>query len=1284
MSPDQTSRTAQPPFGLLREILQSILEEDLLHVLNLISGHSITLLNGYSCHIRLYDEKTGYLVLAGGQGPYLEIAEVQRPLDSHHLSAKVFATHKTIVLDSLQALPEFIKLQQETERSEAARRFFKQAKSQIIMPIVCKGKCIGITSIYSSVEGFFNTEKVKIFEDINRITALAIEHHRLKKIQQEDTEERKRRIQLTHELSAHFRTQIHLPELLVTVVQKTWERIGAEAVNLFLLNPKDNQLHKEATYSDGGILDFAETIPPGEGLTGRTFANDSSFSLRNDADAILQTTIPSYYEQYLRLPSQSFRQYLGVPLINEAGNAFGVFEVINKKSRSYSIDHPQLDREGFSSDDVELLQLIANIISIVIIDLRKNNNLQLLSRISEKITSSFNRKQILETVVHSIIELDYDGALLAFFHNSRIEAIESGGLSINPAEWSGLAIDLANCQGCLQPGRQSSGQTKMGQPLYRTCIDLSDPCCTMPFAALLAQKGYQSLICFPLMLEGALIGTLQVLMKNRYEFSAAEIDLLQAFANQTAVAIQTCQLFEEKNRTIATLEQLQSIGKAVSGFTNLNQILDTILNEITKQPFGFSYGTITLKLGDRIKTVAGSKNVSEEWIRLSDYSVDSEDIQADIIRKGKPEILKEWDPRFNKEIFERFGHDRLIRAFVPIKFRLEILGTLEVGDLLQHRPSISRQELAVLEAFMDYAGIAIKNAGLFKVQAQRTQSMVDVEEAIKEIIESNNLPDILQSTVNHAVQLAGADAGYIALCSKTDTLLKPAVQTASNLSAPTIDYSVSRDITARVVQTKQVQIYQAPAAPGRDPAARTSHSAMAVPLTYEGEVIGVLNVHANRANAFSHDALSLINILAGQASLVIQKQRYFDSLESLSSQFDYLKDLDLLYEEIIDKTNMTMDTRYSILWKLRDDGVLVPVAGAGAFRQHDCAIREIPPGSDPLQRAVAGADLQSYEDIQKEESFVNQKAVRKLKLHSMLAIPIFIQNKEIDVLLLNTYGNRPLHFSRIEIRLYQILAIKANAAISLALRASEQAKVLDMLTNHARLIGTGQIAMGFAHDSRNSLHTINALLSTLIDTIPAATRQRPEIEDVIHTLTAETEQLGTYFGRLTNYARLVDSIFETNDLHEIIQFVGKIFSPKMSKKKISIDMADIEDGLGIECDRYQIEQVFMNLINNSIYAIDEARTERLKIHGQITIRARRIGERAEIYFTDDGIGIVQSNIPQIFEPFFSTKGKKGTGFGLTICRLVVEKNHKGVISVKSDFGSGTTFYISLPLKAEKN
>jgi|GEM_PF-1684422 len=1279
MSPDQTSRTTQPPFGLLREILQSILEEDLTQVLNLISGQSITLLNGYSCHIRLYDEKTGCLVLAGGQGPYLAIAESRRPLDSHHLSAKVFATQKTIVLDSLQALPEFIKLQQETKQTEAARRFFKHAKSQIIMPIVCKGKCIGITSIYSSVEGFFDTEKVRIFEDINRITALAIEHHRLKKIQQEDTEERKRRIQLTHELSAHFRSQIHLPELLVTVVQKTWERIGAEAVNLFILNPKDNQLHKEATYSDGGILDFAETIPPGEGLTGRTFSNDKAFSLLNDAGAIQQTTIPSYYKQYLRLPSQSFRQYLGVPLINEAGNAFGVFEVINKKNRSYSLDHPQLDREGFSSDDVELLQLIANIISIVIIDLRKNSNLQLLSRISEKIASSFNRKQILETVVHSIIELDYDGALLAFFHNNRIEAVESGGLSMDPAELSGLAIDLADCLACLQP----SGQINMGQPLFRTCIDLSDPCCTMPFAALLAQKGYQSLICFPLMLEGAIIGTLQVLMKNRYDFSAAEIDLLQAFANQTAVAIQTCQLFEEKNRTIATLEQLQSIGKAVSGFTNLNQILDTILNEITKQPFGFSYGTITLKLGDRIKTVAGSKNVSEEWIRLSDYPLDSEDIQADIIRKGKPEILKAWDPRFNKEIFEKFGHDRLIRAFVPIKFRLEILGTLEVGDLLQHRPSISRQELAVLEAFMDYAGIAIKNAGLFKAQAQRTQSMVNVEEAIKEIIESNNLPDILQSTVNHAVQLAGADAGYIALCSKTDTLLKPAVQTPSSLSAPTIDYSVSRDITARVVQTKQVQMYQAPA-PGRDQAAGTSHSAMAVPLTYEGEVIGVLNVHANRANAFSHDALTLINILAGQASLVIQKQRYFDSLESLSSQFDYLKDLDLLYEEIIDKTNATMDTRYSILWKLRDDGALVPVAGAGAFRQADCVIREIPPGSDPLQRAVAGADLQSFEDIQKEEAFVNQKVVRKLNLHSMLAIPIFVQNKEIDVLLLNTYGNRPLHFSRIEIRLYQILAIKANAAISLALKASEQARVLDMLTNHARLIGTGQIAMGFAHDSRNSLHTINALLSTLIDTIPAPTRQRPEIEDVIHTLTAETEQLGTYFGRLTNYARLVDSIFETNDLHEIIQFVGKIFSPKMSKKKINIDMTDIEDGLEIECDRYQIEQVFMNLINNSIYAIDEARTQRLKIHGQITIRARRIAERAEIYFTDDGIGIVQSNIPQIFEPFFSTKGKKGTGFGLTICRLVVEKNHKGVISVKSDFGSGATFYISLPLKAEKN
>ena len=116
----------------------------------------------------------------------------------------------------------------------------------------------------------------------------------------------------------------------------------------------------------------------------------------------------------------------------------------------------------------------------------------------------------------------------------------------------------------------------------------------------------------------------------------------------------------------------------------------------------------------------------------------------------------------------------------------------------------------------------------------------------------------------------------------------------------------------------------------------------------------------------------------------------------------------------------------------------------------------------------------------------------------------------------------------------------------------------------------------------------------------------------------------------------------------------------------------------------QIEQLMMNLFNNSIYAIHKAKMEKLKPLGKIEILTNKSdSEYVEIFVTDDGIGMLATDLPHIFEPFFTTKGKEGTGFGLTICKLITEKNHNGELSARSVFGKGTTFQIKLPLNLNK-
>ena len=104
-----------------------------------------------------------------------------------------------------------------------------------------------------------------------------------------------------------------------------------------------------------------------------------------------------------------------------------------------------------------------------------------------------------------------------------------------------------------------------------------------------------------------------------------------------------------------------------------------------------------------------------------------------------------------------------------------------------------------------------------------------------------------------------------------------------------------------------------------------------------------------------------------------------------------------------------------------------------------------------------------------------------------------------------------------------------------------------------------------------------------------------------------------------------------------------------------------------------LTQVFLNLLVNAGQAIEDK--------GTIEIRTEVVGEEVRIAIEDDGIGIAPENLAKVFDTGFTTKGVgKGTGLGLAICVKIVRAHH-GRIEVVSQPGSGTTFTVTLPLRA---
>jgi len=158
--------------------------------------------------------------------------------------------------------------------------------------------------------------------------------------------------------------------------------------------------------------------------------------------------------------------------------------------------------------------------------------------------------------------------------------------------------------------------------------------------------------------------------------------------------------------------------------------------------------------------------------------------------------------------------------------------------------------------------------------------------------------------------------------------------------------------------------------------------------------------------------------------------------------------------------------------------------------------------------------------------------------------------------------------------------------------------------------------------------------------------------------------------RLLGFARRMDAVIEDIDLNRVIQDVILFLENESLHNRIKITTA-LDDGLPhVQSDRTQLQQIFLNIINNAIDAI---------VHdGAIEISSSAFENGVKIQIKDNGPGMTHEILEHIFEPFFTTKELgKGTGLGLSITYGLIKKLG-GTISVDSALGQGTVFTIHLP------
>jgi two-component system, NtrC family, sensor kinase len=243
-------------------------------------------------------------------------------------------------------------------------------------------------------------------------------------------------------------------------------------------------------------------------------------------------------------------------------------------------------------------------------------------------------------------------------------------------------------------------------------------------------------------------------------------------------------------------------------------------------------------------------------------------------------------------------------------------------------------------------------------------------------------------------------------------------------------------------------------------------------------------------------------------------------------------------------------------------------------------------------------------------------------------------------------------------------------------KTHELKSVYDNVLQVEKMASIGRMAAVVAHEINNPLAgilTYAKLLRKWIDNGILKDSKLVEAHQCLDLIVDESRRCGEIVKNLLSFSRAAPMNLESADVNQVMERCILLVQHQLKISDIELQLSLDERLPMVQCDPAQIEQVLLALVTNAIDAMPHG--------GNLWLQTgtNAAADEVEIEVRDDGTGISPEFLPNIFEPFQTTKDKgHGVGLGLAVSRNIIDRHH-GRIDVHSEFGKGTTFTIGLPL-----
>ncbi len=397
---------------------------------------------------------------------------------------------------------------------------------------------------------------------------------------------------------------------------------------------------------------------------------------------------------------------------------------------------------------------------------------------------------------------------------------------------------------------------------------------------------------------------------------------------------------------------------------------------------------------------------------------------------------------------------------------------------------------------------------------------------------------------------------------------------------------------------------------------------------------------------------------AGAAAIGNLRQLYH-IISTISTIFN----IDLLLNRVLDHVFELLRPDRAYVLMVDENGQMTPKAVRYAAGEAD---QRVPISRTIVDHVIAQQVGVLCSNAMSDRRFTSGQSVHEFGIRSVLCVPIMGRDRILGVLHVDSSVSNTT-YSTEQLRLLTAIGYQTGLAV-------ENVQLYESALNSARLAAVGETVASLSHHIKNILQ---ALIAGADVVGMAMEKNQPgKVQEAWPLVTRNLERLNREILNMLAFSKPRQPLLEYINLDGVIADVLELITPQADERGVAI-LKDLSEMPPIPVDPDGLHQALLNLLTNALDAVPPQT-------GAITVAARFdvLGQEAVLTISDNGRGIDATTRAHLFEPFFSTKGQRGTGLGLAVAQKVI-REHDGLIHVASQVGHGTTFTIRLPANPKR-